>query len=135
MTRRSVQGFTLLEIMITVVIVTVGIVAVVRSLSTGLRGDFAVEGKTTALNFAQQKMETLFNAEYEDVTTSPVDCTGSYLGWAQPDSTNFPDYYWCWTVTDNTNYKTVTVKVDWAYRGQTLEASLITYVANLLPYS
>ena len=125
----SNASFTLLEIIISATLISVGVVAVVKCISTGVYADYSVEGKLVGLNYAIQKMETLLNYSYSDsnlASSSPA-CSASFTTWNSP-ATN---YYWCWTITDNTNYKTVLVTVSWYYKSRAMSLNLASYMANV----
>ena len=125
----SIASFTLLEIMISATLISVGVVAVVRCISTGVFADYSIESKLVGLNYAIQKMETLLNYSYSNgslVSSSPA-CSTSFTTWNSP----ITNYYWCWTITDNTNYKTVLVTVSWYYKSRAMSVNLASYTANV----
>ncbi len=124
------RGFTLLEIIISSVLITVGIVSVVRVISSGLVFNSSMDGESVALALAQQKMEVLRNTAYTSISDSSTLCSATYTTWAAADIT---PYYQCWSVTDNTHYKTVVVKIAWDFKGAQRTVSLTTYIANLYP--
>ncbi|MCK5580670.1 MAG: prepilin-type N-terminal cleavage/methylation domain-containing protein [Candidatus Omnitrophica bacterium] len=55
-------GFTLLEVLITIVLLVVGLVSVLEVFSVGIFADADVENHTTALYLAQEKMEEVHSA-------------------------------------------------------------------------
>jgi Tfp pilus assembly protein PilV len=66
----SKASFTLLEIIISASLITIGVVSVVRFISTGVSADQSIEGKLVALNLAVQKIETLVNTTYSDISSN-----------------------------------------------------------------
>jgi len=53
------KGFTLLEVLITVVVISAGITALLPTLSRGMVSDGYTEDMIIALNLAQEKMEEI----------------------------------------------------------------------------
>lgn len=113
----SIASFTLLEIMIATSLIVVGVVACVRSISVGVSADQATEGKLAALNLAVQKIEALVNTTYSSISSS--------------SDTPVTGYTRTWTITDNTNYKTIAVGVTWTYKRNQMSVNLATYLANV----
>ena len=60
-------GFTLIEVLIALSILTVGILAVGTMQISALRGNEFSDSTTTALVLAEDKMEELFNSGYSDL--------------------------------------------------------------------
>ena len=110
-------GFTLLEIVISTVLITIGVTAVVRVISTGIYTDRANEGKLIALNYAVDRMESLLNTSYGSLTAS--------------SDTPLTGYTRTWTITNNTNYKTIAVTVTWYYKSRQMSVDLASYLANV----
>ena len=116
-------AFTLLEIILATVLIVIGVVTVVRCMSTGVITDYSVEGKLTALNLARQEMEELKTTAYDSLSSSSDTPSG------------FSNYSRTWTITDNTYYKTVVVSVSWDFKGQTQSVSLTSYIVDRTPFS
>ena len=57
--KESLAGFTLLEILIALVLFTVGVVVVVGLFGDGLLSSSDAESTTIAMNLAQKKMEEM----------------------------------------------------------------------------
>jgi type IV pilus assembly protein PilV len=114
------SGFTLLEVLIAISILTVGLLGVAQMQIMGIRGNYFSGNTTTALSLAEEKMEDLLGKSYSD-----AELTGSVApGTDHPDLNNPIDetgqaggiYSRMWTVIDNipiTDTKTVTVNVSW----------------------
>jgi prepilin-type N-terminal cleavage/methylation domain-containing protein len=60
------EGWTLIEILVAVVILTVGLLAVGTMQISAIRGNFMGGNTSIALTLASQKMEDLLNREYGD---------------------------------------------------------------------
>ena len=107
--RNSGTGFSLLEIMITVILIA--IVAVSAFAFLVYCGHFTAQtdAKMTAANFARETMEDLYMINYNSLPSngSPALPTGSRLH----DSYNGTRIY---AVTDKADYKMIAVTVSWS---------------------
>jgi len=109
------SGFTLLEVLIAISILTVGLLGVAQMQIMGITGNYFSGNTTAALTLAEEKMEDLLGKSYTDAeltsgnhpdANNPIDETGQAGG----------IYTRMWIVTDNTpitDTKTVTVTVSW----------------------
>jgi len=109
------SGFTLLEVLIAISILTVGLLGVAQMQIMGIRGNYFSGNTTTVLTLAEEKMEDLLGRSYSDTDLTsgnhldpdnPIDETGQAGG----------IYSRMWVVADNTpitDTKTVTVSVSW----------------------
>ena len=109
------SGFTLLEVLIAISILTVGLLGVAQMQIMGIRGNYFSGNTTTVLTLAEEKMEDLLGKSYSDTDLTngnhpdpdnPIDEAGQAGG----------IYSRMWTVTDDTpiiGTKTVTVSVSW----------------------
>ena len=64
------KGFTLLEILITIIILTIGVIALTSAFSSGLLSSSDAENVDLALNIAQAKMEEIKDAGYASLADS-----------------------------------------------------------------
>ncbi len=62
------KGFTLIEVIVALAVVTIGIVVVNAMQITATRGNFTASNITTASNWAADQIEQLFVTPYADVT-------------------------------------------------------------------
>ena len=60
------QGFTLIEVLIAIVILTVGLLAVGTMQISAIRGNFMSGNTSTALSLASEKMEDLLNKDFNN---------------------------------------------------------------------
>jgi prepilin-type N-terminal cleavage/methylation domain-containing protein len=63
---RSVAGFTLIEVLVAIVILTFGLLAVGSMQVSAIRGNFLGGSTSTALALASEKMEDLLNKDFND---------------------------------------------------------------------
>jgi type IV pilus modification protein PilV len=66
----SVAGFTLIEVLVAIVILTVGLLAVGTMQISAIRGNFMGGNTSIALSLASEKMEDLLNKDYNDANLS-----------------------------------------------------------------
>ena len=65
-TRKRDQGFTMIEVLIAIVILTVGLLAVGTMQLSAIRGNFMSGNMSVALSLASEKMEDLLNSDFND---------------------------------------------------------------------
>jgi type IV pilus assembly protein PilV len=120
------EGFTLLEVMISICILMAGLLAVGTMQVSAIYGN-SLAGKTTqATSIAQDKMEELLNQQYTLTATHPDLLAGDHVGGA------VSGYSTTWAVVDNTpvpNCKTITVTVTWRDKGKINNTSLRSCLA------
>ena len=112
------SGFTLIEIMIAIFILTVGLLGVAGMAATVINGNAFGKEITTAATLAQDKMEELKNTDYGSIVS---------------DDDADPIYTRTWTVAADTpagGMKTIEVKVEFLWKGATHNVTLNTIVAE-----
>jgi len=103
----ALSGFTLLEVLITLVILSVGMLALASLQVMAIKGNSFGQQMTVASTVAQNKLEELRELEFDAVLTGYDNCT---------DDANGVRYTRHWTVQDDTpqpDMKTVRVSVTW----------------------
>jgi len=112
--RKGEQGFTLIEVLVAIVILTFGLLAVGSMQISAIRGNFMSGNTSMAISLAGEKMEDLLNQDY-----SSADLTA---GAHAPESISKEGvlgggglYSRSWTVTNETSpvRKNVVVTVSW----------------------
>ncbi len=120
---RDLRGFTLLELMITLVVLAIGVLALGQLMPAGSRALNRSRSMTSGTAFAAQKLEDLKALAWTDAgltAGSHSDATGKYTR--------------SWTVTDNTplaGTKKVEVTVSWASSSGTRSTTIHTYLTQL----
>ncbi len=62
----GVAGFTLIEVLVAIIILTVGLLAVGTMQISAIRGNFMGGNTSIALSLASEKMEDLLNSDFND---------------------------------------------------------------------
>ncbi|SMC22726.1 prepilin-type N-terminal cleavage/methylation domain-containing protein [Andreprevotia lacus DSM 23236] len=121
------RGFSLIEGMIAMAVMTVGILAIGTFLVTMMKYGYSSKERTTAQMLSQQKIDELRRTNFADLAS---------LASNSPQAINNTQYTRAITVTDATGslatfYKAVKVDTSWKDKfGITQTVSLTTYVAN-----
>jgi len=118
----SRNGFTLLEIIITMVILSLGILVLSQAFSMGMLASRDVENVDLALNIAQAKMEEIRNTSFSNIGSS-----------GPTNDSNFSNFTTTITVT-GTDPKQVGVTVAWNVQGGSTSVALTTLIANCSCY-
>lgn len=108
------SGFTLIEVMITIFLITVGVMAVAKMQVQALQADRVAYNQTEAAMYAANKAEELINLDFDDAELSegdhPTDPEDKFVGMNDK-------YEVTWTVgladSDPTNTKVIQIFVDW----------------------
>lgn len=113
------EGFTLLEVLIAIVVLSVALLALAGLQIISIRGNSFGNHMTEAITLAKDSMEEMKNAEWKRIqggSDDPVGATGI-------------TYHRVCTVTELDNIKTVTVRVSWDKGNH--QATLVSKICNL----
>ncbi len=122
MKRQGLNGFTLVEIVISLAIFAVGIVALLALFAVGFDTAKRSANLTAATIFAQQKMEEVKMAGYPVLSDE-----GSF------SDTNYKYKIEASDIGPSGYSQEVTLTVTWKYRDKDYEEKFITYVAKFTP--
>ncbi len=111
------KAFTLLEMLITIVLLTAGIVSLLRMMSMGVFADTNTENATTALYLAQEKMEEIKDAATYAAIDTFVAARASLTG-------DYADFDRAVTVSGDP--KQVNVIVYWTVNGSDQSVDLVS---------
>jgi prepilin-type N-terminal cleavage/methylation domain-containing protein len=116
------RGFTLLEVLLTLVVLGISIVGISQGFAVGLRSSAIARDTTTATAFARAKLAEV------DAGVLPVsqDAQGTFESLGAPDVT--------WTLNSRTTqypglYEVV-LKVQWSDRGATRDLSVVRWMLD-----
>lgn len=122
------EGFTLIEVIITVFVLAVGIVAVLQMFPLGVQVEKSAQMASIATQLAQAKMEEIISTSYDDIfcygeTLPPCEESKTRVS-ADPQESFY--HYWrktridyvdptanLTTTTDNTGIKKIEVTISW----------------------
>lgn len=114
------KGFTLVEVMIAIVVLSVALLALAGLQIVSIRGNSFGNRMTEALTLAKDLMEEMKNDEWGEIGDRSDD-------WPSPPET--PIYHRVCSVTQSGNIKTVTVTVSWDNGNH--RVALVTKMADL----
>jgi type IV pilus assembly protein PilV len=119
----TVEGFTLIEIMIAVAIISIGLLALGGLQVSLIRGNALSQRMTAAVSVAEQAVEQIKKTPYANIQSeSPTQVTASGLKFtSQVDVTND---------TPLTNTKTITVTVTWSDGRKSHTVPLTTVISQ-----
>ena len=127
---RDQQGFTLIEIFISIVLLTIGLLGT-AALTTGVvRGNLASKNITTATVLAQSCLEENRRVGYTNAGAGTNGCLSGSTNVTQGGVTFARTLTVAPTVPDSTNIRTLTVVVTWSEGGSgTKSLTLVTVLA------
>jgi prepilin-type N-terminal cleavage/methylation domain-containing protein len=102
------KGFTMIEMLVTLVILTVSLLALAALMAVTVRNNSFGGSMTEATTFGQDKLEELRAVRWETILD------GTYND--QPHGSTGTSYTRRWDVVTSGNRKTVTVRVTWTDR-------------------
>lgn len=120
--RRHNAGFTLLEMLLATILLTVGSVSLLQAINSGLFAGGINETELVATYLAQEQIESIRNTAYASiipVAKAPV-----------PGFTAFQRQVFVDNNVPVTNMKRVTVSVYYTVKSSELTMSMVTYVSN-----
>jgi type IV pilus assembly protein PilV len=123
---KSQKGFGLVEIIIAMLIFAIGITAAMRTLPDSNRATMRAQNMTQATNLAQEQIETLMAAPFNDAALT----SGNHVDPRNPLERIFSR---TWSVTDNTpvsGMKRVIVSVSYTAKGNDNSITLTTYLSS-----
>jgi prepilin-type N-terminal cleavage/methylation domain-containing protein len=118
------DGFTLIEVMIALVIMSIGLTALAAVQISAIRGNDFSKRMTTAISIAEAKMEQINSSSYANILSeSSIQITQSNMHFTRQV-----------TVTNNiaplTNTKTVNVRVSWSEGSKSHSVPITTIVSQ-----
>ncbi|RMF93246.1 MAG: prepilin-type N-terminal cleavage/methylation domain-containing protein [Candidatus Schekmanbacteria bacterium] len=142
--KKSEAAFTLVEILVAIVILSVGLLSIAGLVTTVIRGNAQSKRLTTAISLAQTKIEELKNKSYDDsdledsnpannndlTSTTSVDHSETDIdGEGNPGGI----YTRIWNIADDSpsaNMKTITVIIKWNDSGKERKTSFTTVISQ-----
>jgi prepilin-type N-terminal cleavage/methylation domain-containing protein len=130
---RSTRGFTLIEVMIAVVILSVGLLALMAMQIVSIKANAFSSEMTYSTMLAQQQLETLKNLSFTDANlTATTPSTPHTLPLPPNIDAKGGSYSVSWQVADTTTtMKTITITVTWQSRRLGAAADQATVTTTL----
>jgi len=120
MMHNTKKGFTLLEVLLTLVLLATGVIAIAGLFGAGLSGSLDAEYTSIAMNLSQGRLEEIRNKDYDSIADEEyAEVTGFPLFQRKVDVTEPFD-----------ELKQVTVTTSFQYKNSTVEIPLVTYVSK-----
>ena len=113
------RGLTLIEILISLALLSVGIISITSAFSTGISASGDSENVATALNIAQKKMEVIKNTAFANISNGSAAADPIFTGFNT--SVN---------AATGQNPMQVNVTVSWRAKDGNTSITLTTLVAN-----
>lgn len=117
------KGFTLIEVLVTILIVSASVVAIAAAFNTGVYVTADIENTDKAIRIAEAKMEEIEALVAESGVSALADS-------GPTADADFPNYNVTVNVTENLDPMPVEVTVSWVFRGDTLSFTLQALVAD-----
>jgi prepilin-type N-terminal cleavage/methylation domain-containing protein len=113
---RSERGFTLIEVLVAMVILTVALVSMAELMAITLRMQMMGRNETIAIRLVQAKIDELVALDFDDATAGPLVAVGGGLDAdvATYNDDPDPDFHRRWQITaiaGETRIRTLTVRV------------------------
>ncbi len=118
--KRKPLGFTLLEVLLALLLITGGTLALAQAFSLGLFSSAENESLLVSAQLAQEKMEEIRNKTYSSISNEARAAVSGFSGYEREVVVTTPV----------TNLKQVNVNVYWFNKASELSTSLVTYASN-----
>jgi len=122
------RGFSLLEVLITLVLLTGGVIAICQAFSAGMFASTDVENVDLALNLAQARIETVYDV-LKDTDISSLNI-GNFEASYGYEETDFEDYDIAVDLASSGDPRNIKVTVTWNVKGGQADVELIALVAE-----
>ena len=140
--RQGAGGFTLLEVIIAISILSIGILGVATMQTSAIRANFFAGNTTIGTTWASDKMEELIALGYQDYEDSNLEDTDGDGDAGLDDATagtadyneNQGDYSIFWNVSEDSllnDTKTIRIIVRWADHGVVKNATMTYAVPKI----
>jgi len=114
------RGFTLLEILIALVLFTVGVVVIAGIFSSGILSSSDAENTAIAMSLAQRRMEEIRNLAYADIASEAKDDVSGFSGFQREVTVSEPE----------AGLKQVIVTAYWTFKGDEIGVPIQTYISS-----
>ncbi len=120
---RYKAGFAILEILVSLLLFSAGIIAIAGLYGTALNSGLDAEQTAIAVNLAQQRMEEINNLAYASIVNESKAALGAPFA-------SFSRRVTATEIKSPAGLKQVTVTVFWTFKGIETSISLVSYVSQ-----
>lgn len=120
---RDEKGFSLIEVLVTIVLVSVTLSALATLSASIIRGSQQSQHVTGSITLMQDKIEEFKNTAYASIATG-------YETGIKMDGTAGGPYGRAWTITTVGDAKQVDVTVTWPFNGVTRTRTMTTIIGQ-----
>lgn len=124
------MGFTLMEVVITAVIISFGFALLLRVLSMAMSADKYLEYRITALNLANEKMEDIKNSAFASIGSSSESASSVGFAFIKERRTTVSLVDGDGNGSEDQDLKKVDVEVSWTQKGAQHKVKLEILVCN-----
>jgi len=117
---RAKKGFTLLEVLIAILLFSVGFISILQVMSAGLFAGGQNEDEIIAFYLAQEKIEEINNASFAGIAAEAKAAVTGFPAFSRQVAVSVPE----------TNLDQITVTVYWYARNTETSFTMVTYVSN-----
>ena len=117
----SIKAFSLLEILIAIMIFTVGIISIMDLFNRGLFSDVDAENTSVAMALTQRRLEEIRNLDFATgIVNESKAAVAGFPGFEREVIVTLPQ----------TDLKQVTVTTYWTAKADEVGTSLVTYISR-----
>jgi prepilin-type N-terminal cleavage/methylation domain-containing protein len=123
--KRKEEGFTLVEVLVTIVVVAVALMALLSVFIYGFNLLSRMKQTAIATQCAQEELENIRNLTFDEIIALGASFTNDSLTLLENSSG-------VRTIEDSVgeDIKKLTISVFWTYRGQNMRKDIVTYITR-----
>ncbi len=123
--KRKEEGFTLVEVLVTIVVVAVALMALLSVFIYGFNLLSRMKQTAIATQCAQEELENIRNLTFDEILALGPSFTNDSLTLLENSSG-------VRTIEDSVgaDIKKLTISVFWTYRGQSMRKDIVTYITR-----
>jgi len=115
------KSFTILEVLLAIILISVGFAVLLHSISIGLFAGGENESELVAIKLVQDKIEELRNKSYANIANEAKAAVSGFSGYEREVV----------VITPQTDLKQININVYWLSKSSELNTGIATYVSNI----
>lgn len=127
---KNCRGFSLVEFMIAIVILSIGLLALAGLQTTAIRGNKGSKDLTTAVLLTEKKMEELKNTPFSSLTIGTSNDPNNPVNGSGQSGGIFNRSWVVQSYSGSSYMKQITVSVSWTEAGQNKSTSCDTIISR-----